>query len=437
MLKVVKFGGSSLADAGQFAKVKKIIESDESRRIVVVSAPGKRCSDDHKITDLLYLCAAHIKYKVSSKDVFDMIRNRYKDIVTELNLSLDIDKDFDVLWEQMQQGMTEDELVSRGEYFSARLMADYLGYTFIDATNWVKFNFDGSINQETSYQALLQVTEGLNVVIPGFYGVMPDGRVNTFSRGGSDVTGALAAAALKADVYENWTDVSGILMADPRIVKDPKPIRLVTYSELRELSYMGASVLHEEAIFPVKEANIPLNIRNTNEPDNIGTTILEKITEDNSSIHITGIAGRKGMTVISISKVGISSEPGALIQVLDILAKRNINVEYIPSGIDSISIVVSSERVEKCLYEMLGEIQKYFKPDKIAVTEHVATIAIVSRKISEMPKLQGMILSALGNQGINIKMVVQGTDGLNVIIGVDESVFEKSIQALYYEFLAE
>lgn len=437
MLKVVKFGGSSLADACQFAKVKRIVEADEARRVVVVSAPGKRSSDDYKITDLLYLCAAHIKYKVSSKDIFDMIRGRYQEIASELHLTLDIDKEFAELWDQMQKGMTEDELASRGEYFSARLMADYLGFDFIDAAHWVKFNFDGTVNQEHSYQALTQFTEGHKVVIPGFYGVMPDGRVHTFTRGGSDVTGALAAAALKADVYENWTDVSGILMADPRVVKNPQPIKLVTYSELRELSYMGASVLHDEAIFPVREANIPLNIRNTNEPENTGTTILEKISGDNSCIHITGIAGRKGMSVISISKVGMSSESGALLQILDILAKRNINVEYIPSGIDSISIVVSSERVEKCLYEMLGEIQKYFKPDKIAVTEHIATIAVVSRKISEMPQLQGIILSALGKQGINIKMVVQGADALNVIIGIEENVFEKAMQAIYNEFVKE
>lgn len=435
MLKVVKFGGTSLADAVQFAKVKSIVESDDTRKVVVVSAPGKRTPDDYKVTDLLYLCAAHLKYKVSSKDIFEMIRSRYKDIAIELKLSIDIDKEFDILWNQMQQGITENELASRGEYFSARLMADYLGYTFIDSINWVKFNFDGTINYETSYNALLQITEGNKVVIPGFYGVMPDGRVHTFTRGGSDVTGALAAAALKADVYENWTDVSGILMADPRIVKDPEPIRSVTYSDLRELSYMGASVLHEEAVFPVREANILLNIRNTNEPSNIGTTILEKISEDTSNIHITGIAGRKGMTVISISKNSISAEPGALIKVLDILAKRNINVEYIPSGIDSISIVVSSERVEKCLYEMLGEIQKKIKPDKIAALEHIATIAVVSRKFSKIPHLQGMILDALGDQDIVIKLIVQGADGLNIIIGVDENVFEKSIQALYQRFL--
>ena len=271
MLKVLKFGGSSLADARQFAKVKSIVEADPARRVVIVSAPGKRFSGDHKITDLLYLCAAHIKYGVSCEDIFAMIRDRYNEI--------SLDKEFDALWDKMKNGISQDELASRGEYFSARLMAEYLGYEFVDAARWIKFKFDGTVDQDASYAALRSIAEDRKVVIPGFYGVMPDGHIRTFSRGGSDITGALAAAALNADVYENWTDVSGILMADPRIVPDPLPIERITYNELRELSFVGAQVLHEGTVFPVREKNIPLNIRNTNDPDHPGTLIMESFDD--------------------------------------------------------------------------------------------------------------------------------------------------------------
>lgn len=359
MLKVLKFGGSSLADARQFAKVKSIVEADPARRVVIVSAPGKRFSGDHKITDLLYLCAAHIKYGVSCEDIFAMIRDRYNEIIAECGLHISLDKEFDALWDKMKNGISQDELASRGEYFSARLMAEYLGYEFVDAARWIKFKFDGTVDQDASYAALRSLAEDRKVVIPGFYGVMPDGHIRTFSRGGSDITGALAAAALGADVYENWTDVSGILMADPRIVDDPEPIRRVTYSELRELSYIGAQVLHEGTIFPVREKNIPLNIRNTNAPDHPGTMILESIGDEmEEGGFITGIAGKKGFSIITIAKTGMSSEPGSLLKILNVLAKHEVNVEYLPSGIDNVSLVVSSDKVSRSLYEMLGELQK-------------------------------------------------------------------------------
>ena len=357
MLKVLKFGGSSLADARQFAKVKSIVEADPARRVVIVSAPGKRFSGDHKITDLLYLCAAHIKYGVSCEDIFAMIRDRYNEIIAECGLHISLDKEFDALWDKMKNGISQDELASRGEYFSARLMAEYLGYEFVDAARWIKFKFDGTVDQDASYEALRSLAEDRRVVIPGFYGVMPDGHIRTFSRGGSDITGALAAAALGADVYENWTDVSGILMADPRIVDDPEPIRRVTYSELRELSYIGAQVLHEGTIFPVREKNIPLNIRNTNAPDHPGTMIMESIGDEmEEGGFITGIAGKKGFSIITIAKTGMSSEPGSLLKILNVLAKHEVNVEYLPSGIDNVSLVVSSDKVSRSLYEMLGEL---------------------------------------------------------------------------------
>ena len=438
MLKVLKFGGSSLADARQFAKVKSIVESDPARRVVIVSAPGKRFSGDHKITDLLYLCAAHIKYGVTCEDIFAMIRDRYNEIIAECGLQLNLSADFDTLWNRMRSGISEDELASRGEYFSARLMAEYLGYDFLDAALWVKFRFDGTVDQDASYEALRRAADGRRVVIPGFYGVMPDGHIKTFSRGGSDITGALAAAALDADVYENWTDVSGILMADPRIVSDPEPIPRVTYSELRELSYIGAQVLHEGTIFPVREKNIPLNIRNTNAPDHPGTMILESVGDEREDGgFITGIAGKKGFSVISISKAGMSSTPGTLLKILDVLARHEINVEYIPSGIDIVSLVVSSDRASRVLYEMLGELQKEVQPNKITVTEHIAIVAAVGRKMAYRPGVSGKIFAKLGENGVNIRMITQGPEELNIIVGVEEKDFEQAIRVLYHSFVKE
>ena len=302
-----------MADAAQFEKVRSIVTSDESRRVVVVSAAGKRYKDDHKVTDLLYLCYAHLQYGVSCDGIYQMICDRYLSIRDELGLRTDLEGEFAALRRKMDQGISQDELVSRGEYFAAKLMADYLGFDFLDSTMWLKFRFDGSVDQEASYEALQHAASGRRVVMPGFYGVMPDGAIKTFTRGGSDITGALAAAALDADVYENWTDVSGFLMADPRIVEDPQPIERITYSELRELSYIGAQVLHEGTIFPVREKNIPLNIRNTNQPDNPGTMIRESFDETEQLDHrfITGIAGRKHFSVITITKTGMSSENGS------------------------------------------------------------------------------------------------------------------------------
>ena len=439
MLKVAKFGGSSMADAVQFAKVKAIVEADDARRVIVVSAPGKRYKDDHKVTDLLYLCSAHLKYGVSCEKIFALIRQRYQQIADDCGLSLDLAAEFDALWQRMCSGEADEEyLASRGEYFAARLMAEYLGYTFLDAALWLRFKFDGTVDQEASYEALRKAADGQRVVIPGFYGAMPDGRVVTLTRGGSDITGALAAAALDADVYENWTDVSGILMADPRIVDDPAPIRHLTYGELRELSYIGAQVLHEGTIFPVREKNIPLNIRNTNEPEHPGTTILESIEEDtNDSSFITGIAGKKGFSVITIAKTGMSGDPGTLVRILEILAKHEVNVEYIPSGIDIISLVVESKKVSKCLYAMLGELQKEVQPNKITVTEHIAVVAAVGRKMAYRPGVSGKIFAKLGENGVNIRMITQGPEELNIIVGVEEKDFAQAIRVLYDSFVKE
>ena len=438
MLKVLKFGGSSMADARQFEKVKSIVQADPARRVVIVSAAGKRFSDDHKLTDLLYLCHAHLKYGVSCDNVFDMIRSRYMEIRDDLGLQTDLETEFDALRRKMDKGISQDELVSRGEYFAAQLMADYLGYDFLDSELWLKFNLDGTVDQETSYEALSRAASGRRVVIPGFHGAMPDGTIKTFTRGGSDITGALAAAALNADVYENWTDVSGFLMADPRIVSDPLPIERITYSELRELSYIGAQVLHEGTIFPVREKNIPLNIRNTNQPDHPGTMIREsfdELEESKDSSFITGIAGRKDFSVITITKNGMSNEVGTLRRILEILEKYQLVVEYLPSGIDSVSLVVAADKLRPCQYQILGEIQKNLKPDTIHVTEDMAIVAAVGRKMAFKPGISGKIFAALGENGINIRMITQGPEELNIIVGVDNKDFAGAIRVLYNSFV--
>lgn len=437
MLKVLKFGGSSMANAAQYAKIKSIVEADEARRVVVVSAAGKRFGDDHKLTDLLYLCHAHIQYGVSCDNVWKMITERYLEIRDALGLSTDLESEFAALRKKMEKkSISQDELVSRGEYFSARLMADYLGFEFIDATRWLKFKFDGTVDQEASYAALRHLALGHKVVIPGFYGVMPDGHIKTFTRGGSDITGALAAAALDADVYENWTDVSGMLMADPRIVENPQPIPRVTYSELRELSYIGAQVLHEGTIFPVREKNIPLNIRNTNDPDHPGTMIqgsFEDVVDENH--FITGIAGKKNFSIITIAKNGMSSEVGIWRRILEVFEAFNVNISYAPSGIDCLSLVFPSEMVKDNLYALMGELQTKFNPDSITLTENISIVAAVGRKMAYRLGVSGQIFATLGQNGINVRMITQGPQELNIIFGVDNKDFDSAIRVLYNSFV--
>ena len=436
MLKVLKFGGSSMADETQFAKVRSIVEADPSRRVVVVSAAGKRFKNDHKITDLLYLCHAHLQYGVSCDGVFDMVRSRYLEIRDALGLSTPLEREFDDLRAKMDKGVSADELVSRGEYFAARLMADYLGFDFLDSSLWLKFRLDGTVDQAQSYESLRRAASGRRVVIPGFYGVMPDGSIHTFSRGGSDITGALAAAALDADVYENWTDVSGFLMADPRIVKDPLPIERITYSELRELSYIGAQVLHEGTIFPVREKNIPLNIRNTNAPDDPGTMIKESFpTDSDPDRFITGITGKKDFSIISLTKRGLSGEVGCLRRVLTIFERHNVSIDYVPNGIDNVSIVLPTEAIAPSLYTIMAEIQKELEPDTLTVHDQIAVVAAVGRKMAFRPGISGKIFATLGEAGVNIRMINQGPDELNIIFGVDNKDFKTAIHVLYDSFV--
>ena len=438
MLKVTKFGGSSMADAGQYQKVRDIILSDPTRRVVVVSAAGKRDKNDHKITDLLYLCHAHTQYGVDCTGIFEMITSRYLSIRDELKIDLDLETEFAALKKRLDsKSVTQDELASRGEYFSAKLMAAYLGFHFIDAVEWIKFNLDGTVDQESSYAALRDlVVLGQGAVIPGFYGLMPDGNIRTFTRGGSDITGALAAAALNADVYENWTDVSGILMADPRIVDDPQAIPEVTYDELRELSYSGAQVLHEGTIFPVREKNIPLNIRNTNAPEDNGTMIKEVFDSPaDPDRFITAITGKKDFTIISLSKRGMGNQVGVLRKVLSVLERHNISVDYVPNGIDNVSVVMSTEDIAPHLYAVMAEIQQDVEPDTLRVHDRIAVVAAVGRHMAYRPGISGRIFAALGEAGINIRMINQGPDELNIIFGVDNRDLKAAIRVLYNSFV--
>ncbi len=436
MLKVTKFGGSSMADAGQLRKVRDIVLADKERRVVIVSAAGKRFSGDHKLTDLLYLCYAHVQYGVPCDPVFEQITSRYISIRDELQLDLDLESEFAELKKRLDaKEVSQDELVSRGEYFSAKLMAAYLGFKFVDAADWIRFNMDGTVDKGFSYPALAKF-KSEPMVIPGFYGTMPDGRIRTFSRGGSDITGALAAAALDADVYENWTDVSGILMADPRIVENPQPIPEVTYDELRELSYAGAQVLHEGTIKPVREKGIPVNIRNTNAPEDIGTFIQEDFDDESDPERvITGITGKKDFSIITMFMRGMTSEVGVLRRLLSIIERYNISVDFVPNGIDNVSLVMPTAKIQKKLYSILADIQQEIKPDRLEVLDNIAMVAAVGHKMAFRPGVSGKIFAALGKAGINIRMITQGPDELNIIFGVDSKDFEQAIRVLYNSFV--
>ena len=426
-----------MADAGQYRKVRDIIMSDPARKIVVVSAAGKRDANDHKITDLLYLCYAHVQYGVDCSGIFEMITSRYLQIRDELGLKLPLEDEFNELKARLDANrISQDELVSRGEYFSAKILAAYLGYTFVDSADWISFRMDGTVDQPTSYQVFRAVAAGHGIVTPGFYGSMPNGHIKTFTRGGSDITGALAAAALDADVYENWTDVSGILMADPRIVANPQTIPEVTYDELRELSYTGAQVLHEGTIFPVREKQIPLNIRNTNDPDHPGTMIQEHFDADRSPDRfITGITGKKDFSIVHLCKRGLSNEVGLLRKILSIYERHHISVDYVPNGIDNVSVLMQTAAIEPYLYTILGEIQQEIEPDRLTVYDEIAIVAAVGRKMAGRPGISGKIFGAMGQAGVNIRMITQGPDELNIIFGVENKDFAKAIQVLYDSFV--
>ncbi len=432
---VSKFGGSSVASSEQFKKVKSIVMSDERRKIIVTSASGKESPNDNKITDLLYLVHAHLQYSVSFKELFSSIAKRYIKIQNDLNLKTNIQVDL----EEIEMGLTKrcpiDDLVSRGEYLTGILLADYLGYKFVDAKDILWFNYDGSIDfDKTEMMVKNAINKYDKIVVPGFYGSMPDGNIHVMKRGGSDITGSILARVCDAEVYENWTDVSGILMADPRIIENPKQIEKITYSELRELSYMGANVLHEDAIYPVKDSNIPILILNTNDPTFKGTMICDKIINDESKNMITGIAGKKDFTVITMYRHNASNEIGLLRKALEVFEKYKISVEHVPSGIDNFSIVVSTKSVERFLYEIVSELKQATGSESVQVTNNLSLLAIVGRNMAKHVGVSGQLFKTLGDYEINIRMIAQGSDEINIIVGVENEDFEKAIHVLYNSF---
>ncbi len=439
MNKVVKFGGSSLANAEQFKKVARIIQKDESRRYIIPSAPGKRTPDDTKVTDMLYSCynlaIMEDEYEEEFEAQLSAIRARYDEIIEGLGLKVDLTEEFKTIRTNFTRKVGRDYAASRGEYLNGILMAAYLGYEFIDAADVIFFdetgNFDGE-KTNTVLSAKLEETE--RAVIPGFYGSTPDQKVKTFSRGGSDITGSIVARAIKADMYENWTDVSGFLIADPRVVKNPKAIDVITYRELRELSYMGATVLHEDAIFPVRREGIPINIRNTNSPEDKGTLIVEGTCRKPRFV-ITGIAGKKDFASITVEKAMMNSEVGFCKKVLEVFEKNEISIEHMPSGIDTMTIFVHQDEFEEKEQKVIAGIHRMVEPDFLELESDLALIAVVGRGMRATRGTSGRIFSALAHANVNVKMIDQGSSELNIIIGVRNHDFDDAINAIYDIFV--
>ena len=434
-IKVAKFGGSSVADGIQLTKTKQIIEADPDRRYIVVSAPGKRFDGDNKITDLLYLCKTHMEHNLPYDQVFQVVTDRFMAVQLNLGVDVDLQEHFDRIKENLKKGCSADYIASRGEYLNAVLIAAFLGYDFVDVEGLILFDSKGRLLQEETDEALrAELASHERAVLPGFYGVSKeDGKVRTFSRGGSDITGALVARAVSADVYENWTDVSGFLMADPRIVKNPQPFHKIAYTALRELSYMGASGLHEDAIYPARIANIPINIRNTNHPEDPGTVITAEHDVTNTNV-VTGIAGSKDFTVIAIYKNMMSAERGFVRRILATLEDFNINFEHLPSGIDTISVVVSNKSIDGRLDELLDAFEKQLSPDHMEVFEDIALIATVGCGMSYRPGVSAKLFTALAEANVNIRMIDQGSSEMNIIVGVQNKDFNTAIKAIYEAF---
>lgn len=435
-VKVLKFGGSSLADAEHFKKVADIVKSDPSRRYVVASAPGKRSDDDEKVTDLLYKCYELTREGEDIDNVFICIIRRYEKIIKDLGMTFSLEKEFHRIKMAILHHAGRDYIASRGEYLNAMVLAAYLGFDFIDAEKGIFFNEDGTFDSEKTNSVLSSILRKHEyAVIPGFYGSMPNGTIKTFTRGGSDFTGSVVARAAGADLYENWTDVSGFLMADPRIVKDPKVIDVITYKELRELSYMGATVLHEDAIFPVRVAGIPINIKNTNRPNDKGTMIVK----DNAVVPgggiITGIAGKKGFSIIVLEKDMMNAEIGFGKKVLDVLMNNNVPFEHLPSGIDAMSIIVSTEDVKDKKLIIADEITKAVHPDYISIDDGIALVAVVGRNMVNGVGTAYRVFKAAAENGVNIRMIDQGSSEMNIILGIKEDDYQTALQGIYSEFV--
>ena len=433
---VTKFGGSSLADAGQFAKVKRILALDPARRYVVPSAPGRRFKEDEKVTDLLYRCHELAARGEDYQETFDKIAARYMDIAEELGLSLDLGAVLDEVDERIGAGASADWCASRGEYLGGMLLADYLGWRFFDPAKGILFDETGRFDAERTQVVLSEaLADGEPTVVPGFFGSKPNGEVHTFSRGGSDVTGAIVARAVGADMYENWTDVSGFLMADPRVVENPREIRSITYKELRELSYMGASVLHEDAMFPVHKAGIPTNIRNTNLPEHPGTLISLDMPEETDVPTITGIAGHKGFSVIFVEKAMMNSELGFGRKVLSVLEECGISFEHLPTGIDTMSVVVAQDALAPHREQVVHRIMEVVEPDTLTIHDDMSLIATVGRGMVHNCGTAARLFASMSRVGINVRMIDQGSSELSIIVGVDDKDFESTIRAIYNEFV--
>ena len=435
MLKVAKFGGSSLASAEQFQKVFDIIKEDPSRRYVVPSAPGRRFGEDTKVTDMLYACYERAEKDLDFTDQLLNIQDRFTDIIEGLELDLSLDSEFEIIRENFQKKVSVEYAASRGEYLCGLILAHYLGFEFVDAAQVIRFNEDGTLNHKGTNALLKKMVTPLeSAVIPGFYGSDKHGVIRTFSRGGSDITGSLVALALDVDVYENWTDVSGFLIADPRIVKKPKSIETITYRELRELSYMGANVLHDEALYPVKNSGIPIHIKNTNRPQDKGTLIVEN-TSRKPEYTITGIAGHEGFASITIQKALMNNEIGFYRKVLQVFEDNEISVEHMPSGIDTMTVLVHKEQFEEKEQQVLSSIHKVVNPDAIDLESDLGLIAVVGRGMRFTRGTAGRIFSALAHAHINVKIIDQGSCELNIIIGVKDTDFKNAIRAIYEIFV--
>ena len=435
MIKVVKFGGSSLASATQFAKVGNIIKADPERKFVVPSAPGKRNSKDTKVTDMLYACYDLAEAEKDFTKELKKIKERYESIINGIHMTLSLDKEFDTIAENFKKKAGSQYAASRGEFLNGIIMANYLGYEFVDSAEVIIFNEDGSFDADTTDKLLQErLSKVENAVVPGFYGATLGGVVKTFSRGGSDVTGSLVSKAVHATAYENWTDVSGFLIADPRIIDNPKPIKVITYRELRELSYMGASVLHEDAVFPVRKAGIPINIRNTNAPDDEGTWIVES-TCHHPAYTITGIAGKKGFVSVNIDKDMMNAEVGFGRKVLSAFEENGINFEHMPSGIDTMTVFVHEPEFAEKEQAVISAINRNAHPDSIEIEADLALIAVVGRGMKSTRGTAGRIFSALAHANVNVKMIDQGSSELNIIIGVENRDFEAAVKAIYDIFV--
>ena len=435
-IKVVKFGGSSLADAEHFRQVAKIVKADPSRKYVIPSAPGKRFSEDTKVTDMLYTCYEMVRRYENIDEMFDKIAERYNSIIAELGMDFDISGALEYVKNAMLHHSGRDFAASRGEYLNGLVLAKYLGFDFIDAENVIFFREDGTFDQEKTNSVMREeLMKHKYAVIPGFYGITPNGTIKTFSRGGSDITGSIVARAADADLYENWTDVSGFMMADPRIIKNPCVIDTITYRELRELSYMGASVLHDEAIFPVRYASIPINIKNTNRPEDRGTMIVPSTNDYDTKHIITGVSGLRGFSAITIEKDRMNSEVGFIRRVLEVFEENDVSVEHVPSGIDTISVVLETKALDNVRERLLTRIQRSAKPDSISVEDGLALIAVVGRGMVKAKGTSARVFNAVSEAGVNIKMIDQGSSELNIIVGVAEHDFEKALNAIYNEFV--